>query len=104
MNTMQRETGNVGKRGVFTIPAALRRRFGLEDGSFVIAEETEEGILLRPAVNQSPEVYTDLRTAEFLLTNAVDITDYETARRDVIEMGIDPDTVNHIKTKESSTA
>ena len=29
------ETSKVGKRGVFTIPASLRKRFGFEDGSLV---------------------------------------------------------------------
>ena len=33
------ETGKIGKRGVFTIPAHLRKRFGMTDGSLVIAEE-----------------------------------------------------------------
>jgi AbrB family looped-hinge helix DNA binding protein len=44
------EPGRIGKRGTFVIPARLRRRFGLNEGSTVIAEETEDGILLRPAV------------------------------------------------------
>ena len=35
------ETGKVGKKGVFTIPAALRKRFGLHDGSLLIAEERD---------------------------------------------------------------
>ena len=44
------ESSRVGRRGTFVIPAKLRRRFGLDEGSEVIAEETPEGILLRPAV------------------------------------------------------
>jgi AbrB family looped-hinge helix DNA binding protein len=44
------ETSKVGKRGTLVIPAKLRGRFGLEEGSLVIAEETPEGILLRPAI------------------------------------------------------
>ena len=44
------ETSKVGKRGAVVIPAKLRRRFGLEEGMLVIAEEREDGILLRPAV------------------------------------------------------
>lgn len=30
------------------LPAALRRRFGLEKGATVIAEAREDGILIRP--------------------------------------------------------
>jgi AbrB family looped-hinge helix DNA binding protein len=95
--TPHTETGTIGKKGVFTIPAALRKRFGLQDGSLVIAEERDEGILLRPAVATAVEMYSDQRTAEFLLSNAVDADDYARARDDVRAMGIDPDAVAHRK-------
>jgi AbrB family looped-hinge helix DNA binding protein len=42
---MSRSTSRVGKRETVIIPAALRRRFGIEEGSLVIAEDREEGIL-----------------------------------------------------------
>ena len=58
------ETSKVGKRGTVVIPATLRRRFGIEEGSLVIAEEREDGILIRPAVVLSVEVYTPERKAE----------------------------------------
>jgi bifunctional DNA-binding transcriptional regulator/antitoxin component of YhaV-PrlF toxin-antitoxin module len=32
------------------IPAALRRPFGIEESSLVIAEDREEGILIHPAL------------------------------------------------------
>ncbi len=91
------ETGKIGKRGVFTIPSALRKRFGLRDGSLVIAEERDEGILLRPAVATALEMYDDRRVAEFLLSNAVDAADYETAREEVRALSLDPDTISHRK-------
>ena len=56
------ETSKVGKRGTVVIPAALRRRFGIEEGSLVIAEERENGILIRPSVVLSVEVYTPERS------------------------------------------
>ncbi len=37
------ETSKVGKRGAVVIPAALRRRFGIEEGTLVVAEATDEG-------------------------------------------------------------
>jgi AbrB family looped-hinge helix DNA binding protein len=43
-------TSKVGKRGAVVIPAPLRRLYGIEDGSLLIAEATAQGILLRPAV------------------------------------------------------
>jgi AbrB family looped-hinge helix DNA binding protein len=36
------EASRVGKRGAVVIPARLRKRFGLEEGAFVIAEERPE--------------------------------------------------------------
>ena len=42
-------TGQVGRRGTIVLPAATRRRYGLDDGSLFISEEREDGILIRPA-------------------------------------------------------
>ena len=77
------------------IPAALRRRFGLEEGSLVVTEETREGILIRPAIAVPLEVYSSERRAEFLLSNAVDEEDYMGAREEVRGMGLDPETIPH---------
>lgn len=44
------ESSKVGKRGTVVIPATLRRRFGMTEGSLVIAEAREDGVLIRPAV------------------------------------------------------
>lgn len=89
------ESSRVGKRGTFVIPAKLRRRFGLEEGSEVIAEETPEGILIRPALTVPIEFYSDERKAEFLLSNAVDADDYARAVALVEAMGLDPDQTDH---------
>ena len=67
------------------------------DGSLVIAEEREDGILIRPAVATPVEVYSSERIAEFLLSNSTDVEDYEKARREVVEMGLDPDSIVHRK-------
>ncbi len=90
-----RESARVGKRGTLVIPAKLRRRFGIEEGSEVIAEETAEGILIRPAVTVPLELYSDRRKAEFLLTNAVDAQDYGRAVEEVRKMGLDPSDIEH---------
>ena len=75
----------------------MRKRFGLADGSLVIAEEREDGILLRPAIATPIEAYSDERTAEFLLSNAADGADYAAARDEVSEMGLEPDRIPHRK-------
>jgi AbrB family looped-hinge helix DNA binding protein len=94
---MSQSTSRVGKRGTVVIPAALRRRFGIEEGSLVIAEDREEGILIRPALAVPLESYTAERKAEFLLSNAVDGQDYARAEEEVRKMGLDPATIVHRK-------
>jgi AbrB family looped-hinge helix DNA binding protein len=89
------ESAKVGKRGAIVIPAKLRRRFGLEEGSFVTAEAREEGILLRPAVIVPIERYSHERKAEFLLSNAIDAADYRRARAAVKKLGLNPDDILH---------
>ncbi len=92
---MPQSTSRVGKRGSVVIPAALRRRFGIEEGSLVIAEDREEGILIRPAVAIPLESYTPERRAEFLLSNAVGEGDYASAEEEVRKMGLDPTAIPH---------
>ena len=89
------QSAKVGKRGAIIVPASLRKRFGIEEGSIVIAEEKGDGILIRPAIVVPVERYTPERKAEFLLSNAVDVADYRKARKEVRKMGLDPDTISH---------
>jgi len=89
------ESAKVGKRGAIVIPAKLRRRFGIEEGTVVTAEEREDGILIRPAVVVPIERYTPERKAEFLLSNATTRADYRKARKEVQKLGIDPDSIPH---------
>ena len=77
------------------MPDALPRRFGIEEGSLVIVEDREEGILIRPAVVVPLEGYTPKRRAEFLLSNALDEEDYARAEEEVRKMGLDPAAIPH---------
>jgi AbrB family looped-hinge helix DNA binding protein len=85
----------VGRRGTIVLPAKLRRRLGIEEGSFVVAEERADGILIRPATVLPVEIYTLERRAEFLLNNVVSVEDYRRARTEVKRMGLDPDRIKH---------
>jgi AbrB family looped-hinge helix DNA binding protein len=91
------EPSRVGKRGTVVIPAALRRRYGIEEGSFVVAEPREGGVLIRPALVLPVEVNTPERKAQFLLSNAIDAADYAGAVAEVRRMGLDPETIPHYK-------
>lgn len=89
------EAAKVGKRGAIVVPARLRRRYGIEEGSLVIAEPREDGILIRPAIVLPVERYTPERKAEFLLSTATTKKDYERARKEVKKLGLDPDKIPH---------
>jgi len=89
------ESARVGKRGAVVVPAKLRKRFGIEEGSIVIAEARQDGILIRPAMIVPVEKYSLERKAEFLLSNAVNAADYRKARKEVRKLGLNPDSIPH---------
>ena len=91
------EVARVGKRGTLVIPAELRRRFNLSEGSLLVAEETRDGMLLRLAAVLPMESYSPERQAEFLLSNAVDAADYAGAVKAVRALGVDPARIKHRK-------
>lgn len=96
---MIQETTKIGKRGSLIIPSSLRQQFDLKDGSMVIAEEHENGILIRPAYVMPLDRYSNQQKAEYLLNNSTDLEDYKHAVEDVRAMGIDPKTIPHKKPK-----
>jgi AbrB family looped-hinge helix DNA binding protein len=89
------QSARVGKRGSIIVPANLRKRFGIEEGTIVTAEEKEDGILIRPAVVVPVERYSPERKAEFLLSTATTQADYRKARSAVRKLGVDPDSITH---------
>ena len=54
----------INERGVITIPAALRRAYGLEANDELLIEAVPEGIL-RPTISGPVELYTEERISEF---------------------------------------
>jgi len=93
------ETLRIGKRGTLVIPAGLRIRLSLKEGDIVITELREDGLFLKPAVTLPVETYSPERRAEFLLSNTVSKEDYMHARKAVVEMGLDPDKIQHYHEK-----
>lgn len=96
---METEKTKIGRRGAVVIPVGLRKKYGFEEGSLVIAEARAEGVLLRPAATIPLEIYTPERKAEFLLNNAVSPEDYAWAVREVRKMGLNPKNISHEKPK-----
>jgi AbrB family looped-hinge helix DNA binding protein len=91
------ETTRVGRRGSLVIPSKLRKRFGIEEGTQIVAEERDDGILLRPAAVVPIEIYTPERIAEFLLNNSIDAADYASSVAEVRKLGLDPDKIPHVR-------
>ncbi len=56
----------------------------------VVAEESEYGVLLRPAAVVPVEIYSPERKAEFLLATAVNAGDRKKAEEEVRKLGLDP--------------
>ncbi len=96
---MELKTVKVGKRGEIIIPARLRRRYGLNEGSLAIVEVCRGGMFLRPAVILPVEIYTPRRKAEFLLNNAISGKDYLWAVQETKKLGVDPGKIPYQKLK-----
>ena len=94
------DASKVGKRGTIVLPAKMRRRYGIEEGTMVVAEESPYGILIRPVAVFPVEIYTPERKAEFLLTNAVTQADYREAQAEVRRMGLDASKIRHRKPRK----
>jgi bifunctional DNA-binding transcriptional regulator/antitoxin component of YhaV-PrlF toxin-antitoxin module len=56
---------SINDRGTLTLPKEMRRRLGVDRNAQVIAEETDDGILLRAGVTFPVELYSEERLAEF---------------------------------------
>jgi bifunctional DNA-binding transcriptional regulator/antitoxin component of YhaV-PrlF toxin-antitoxin module len=68
-------------RGTLTLPREMRRRLGIERQAQVVAEETEEGILLRPGVTFPVELYSEKRLAEFRRNNEESLAGYRLKKK-----------------------
>lgn len=55
----------INGRGTVTLPKEMRSHYALKENDLLIAEETAEGILLRPAAAYPIEVYSAARIREF---------------------------------------
>lgn len=91
------ETLKVGQRGTVVIPAVLRKEYDLKEGALLIAEPRPEGILLRPAVALTVEIYSPERKAQFLLNNALTLEEYAWAMDEVKKLGLNPENIPHEK-------
>ena len=87
----------LGKDGALKFPKELCRLYGLREGKEVTIETSVEGIVVNPIYDERMEVFTDERIAEFLLNNAIGEDEYWIMRKEVVKLGLDPDTILHQK-------
>jgi AbrB family looped-hinge helix DNA binding protein len=57
----------INERGTLTIPAKMRKTFGIKANDELIIENTEQGLLLRPTFSVPVEIYTEDRIKEFAI-------------------------------------
>ncbi len=58
-----KQTLIVSNRGQLTLPANLRKRFGIKNGGAVILEERDNELILKPAMVLELEMYTDAQVS-----------------------------------------
>ena len=60
------KTITIDRRGTITLPRPMRRRLALpDDGGILIAQETADGIPLRPGKVLPAEIYSDEEVADY---------------------------------------
>jgi bifunctional DNA-binding transcriptional regulator/antitoxin component of YhaV-PrlF toxin-antitoxin module len=72
---------HINDRGTLTLPKEMRRRLGVTRDGQVVAEEIDEGILLRAGVTFPVEMYSDKRLSEFRRTNEESLAKYRLKKK-----------------------
>ena len=68
----------VSSRGQITLPATVRKRYGIRAGDVMILEDREEEIVLKPGIVVEVQRYSDAQIAEWTAADTLD--DQERAR------------------------
>jgi len=72
------ETLVVSSRGQITLPAALRKRFGIKSGDVVILEDRGNEVILKPGVVLEIQHYSDEQITQWDAEDT--LTDHERAQ------------------------
>jgi bifunctional DNA-binding transcriptional regulator/antitoxin component of YhaV-PrlF toxin-antitoxin module len=67
----------INEQGTITLPQDLIKKYGLEVGGQVLIEESEAGLILRPEITFSVEIYSDERVEEFRQSNENELEEFE---------------------------
>jgi antitoxin PrlF len=55
----------VSSRGQLTLPSEIRKKYGIDEGSVLVAEDRNGEIILKPATVMEVEYYTDAQVTEW---------------------------------------
>lgn len=72
-----RQTLIVSNRGQLTLPANLRKRFGIKDGGAVILEERGNELVLKPAMVLEVEMYSDAQVSAWDEADRLDASEHQ---------------------------
>jgi AbrB family looped-hinge helix DNA binding protein len=76
-----RQTLIVSNRGQLTLPANVRKRFGIKNGGAIILEERENELVLKPAMVLEVEMYTDEQVLAWDEADRLDYAERQTLLR-----------------------
>ena len=72
---------NINDRGTLTLPKELRQRLGVAGNSQIVAEDTDEGVLLRAGATFPVEIYSEKRLGEFDRNNDQALASYRLRKK-----------------------
>ena len=72
-----RQTLMVSSRGQITLPAKIRRRFGIQSGGIVTVEDRDREVILRPAAVVEIETYSEADIARWDKEDRLESTERE---------------------------
>jgi AbrB family looped-hinge helix DNA binding protein len=79
--TAMRQTLIVSNRGQLTLPAHVRKRFGIKNGGPIIMEERDNELVLKPAMVLEVEMYTDEQVLAWDQADRLDEAERQTLLR-----------------------
>jgi antitoxin PrlF len=80
-----RQTLIISNRGQLTLPANVRKRFGIKNGGAVILEERENELVLKPAMVLEVEMYSDEQVLAWDEADLLDDTERQVLLRHLAE-------------------
>lgn len=72
------EYAQVSRRGQITLPAAVRKRLGIQRGDLVILEDRDNEVAIKPAVVLEFETYSDEQIAQWNAEDKLDEDERQT--------------------------